>query len=288
MTARKVPSDPELFNAGLDFYFGVLDSMCGLRGVMRTGDDAPAGNAQAIAVEHQRPDGGWVHTSGRGLSTRAPDTITDRQLRAFAFGRRAWAVLTQLPWCQQELLRRYYSSTHALAAMAGARTAALDCGPVWVESDIRSAHRAYTAAQAAGAGVEECPIEIDQDVSGSTDRAKYRERGAAPRTAAERKRAQRARDAVEHHHNGSARARRYEKEDHEEREAVQGAERHLCGLHEGKNTVSREAFEALVRCLVEGRSARRKAIELGRFELIVGRVEIVRGAANARKVFVAA
>lgn len=277
MTLRKVPSDPELFDVGLDHYFGVLDSECGLRGAQRTGDDAPSGNAGAIATQKMRTTKPgaetvrWSHNSRAPLSSAEADSTSDRQLAAVAYGRKVWLALTRVPWGAQELLRRYYSSARALAAMAGAKSESVDHGPAWVEADIRAAHRAYLMEVE---GTAEAPVTIDREVGGSTDRAKYRERGAEPRSAAERKAAERARAEAEHG-SGSRRAERYEREDSAERTAQEGAEPLLCGLKPGRNEYPAAQFEALAKYFVDEHQERRRAIKLGRFVTVGGRIEVV-------------
>lgn len=274
---RLVSSDPELFDTRIDFYFGVLDSMCGLHGAEPAGNEKQSGATQAIAQERVRaPQPGsettaWMHVSGRKLSSQATDTITDEQLDGYAFGRRVWSALTQLPWGAQDLLRRYYSSARSLAAVATGSLEYPGFGDRLVEAEIRAAHRAFLAVMSAA----ESPVTSDQDVGGdATGLAQYRERGAMPRTPAERQGHKRAREDYEH--DGAGLVRRYDREDSAARVAAKDAEPLLRGLQAGRNRFPPKEYEALARYLIEQPEQQRAAIKRGRFMGANGGVEVVR------------
>jgi hypothetical protein len=277
-TQRVVSSDPELFDEGLDFYFGVLDSAIGFRGVQSTSDESPrSGASQVIPHERMRaPAPGsetmtWMHVGGRKLSSRPPDSITDRQLAAIAYGRRVRAALTTLPWGMQQTLQRYYSSARALAAVAGVKIEAHTCGPQSTKAEIRAAHRAYAAAAVTALP----PTVVDPDVTGDApERARYRERGPIARTDAERKDEQRARDKTEH--EGSSLAKRYCEEDDAGRRAAEVAEPLVRHLQPGRNPYPTTQYSALASYFVDGGADLRGALKRGMFTTAGGRIEIVR------------
>jgi hypothetical protein len=123
--------DPEVYNADLDFFFGELDSECGLKSVGASGVEKlylDSGNTRKAA-------GGAELTAKTGKHSIVADTwpYTDANIKSFGRGRRIWSRISALPYFFQELLREYYtprqwpdSPVHTMSKQV-----------------VRAAHRAY-------------------------------------------------------------------------------------------------------------------------------------------------
>jgi hypothetical protein len=146
--------DPELFSPDLDWYYGVFDSECGLKGIEAMADAAVLAGYQ---IRGTAPDDGGeplrvkrmvyvrqdpIPYDGRHARLALEEVTPDKHGRvrgpgSFTRGRRIWNRLVRLPYDIQLDLRSIYEPRRDRRPL-----------PEW---RVRAAHRAYLEGSRASA-----------------------------------------------------------------------------------------------------------------------------------------
>jgi len=139
--ARKLNTDPELYNEELAWFFLEFDSECGMHSI-------PLSKEQVVCSQKKSREDrdGVVRKAQKPSAAGEPLPWDDRHVTftgpegVFTRGRRIWNQLVRLPWAMQQALKSHYEPRRPMEIAAGEPSYG---PPPLNEEDVRAAHLAF-------------------------------------------------------------------------------------------------------------------------------------------------
>ncbi len=140
----KGSGDPGLYDAEIDWFYGVYDYECGLKSIGEMQREIVEKNGGARTTTESDDRSGDLKVKVSQPLYTNPDLYNDHHVNwtagggAFAKGRRVWRRIQALPFAQREVLRKCYEPRQYFPPELVMPT----------EAEVRDAHSAYRAVAA--------------------------------------------------------------------------------------------------------------------------------------------